>query len=75
MAKRMNADQYRFLGWDYMDGPADACSKREIEIEFFDSARTTLSRVKFTFDSGRVVAAEGWLRSYQTGHLAYPAGS
>lgn len=75
MAKRINADQYRFLGWDYLDGPGNACSKGEIEIEFVDSARTILSRVRFTFDNGRVVAANGWQRTYLTGHMAQSAGS
>lgn len=26
LARAMNADTYRFLGWDYMDKPPNACS-------------------------------------------------
>lgn len=74
MAKRTNADQYRFLGWDYMDGPANGCSKGEIEVEFIDSAQSAVSQIKFVFDNGRVVAATGWQRSFQTGPLAHSAG-
>ena len=65
----MKADAYRFLGWDYMDMPADPCSKREVEVEFIDSQRKTVSRVKFTFEAGRVVSADGWERSFETGRL------
>ena len=72
MAKRMNADQYRFLGWDYMVRPANGCDKGEIELEFIDSTQDWVSRVKFSFENGRVVNAQGWQRSYQTGPLAKP---
>ena len=69
LARTMNADTYRFLGWDYMDEPAIACSKRKVEVEFIDSQAKTLSRVEFTFDLGRVVNAAGWQRSFETGLL------
>lgn len=69
LARTMKADAYRFLGWDYMDMPADPCSKREVEVEFIDSQRKTVSRVKFTFEAGRVVSADGWERSFETGRL------
>lgn len=69
LARTMNADTYRFLGWDYMDMPADACSSQEVEVEFIDSQRKNVSRVKFAFKSGRVVSAVGWERSYETGRL------
>lgn len=75
MARRINADQYRFLGWDYMDGPANGCSKGEIEVEFLDSARGATSQVKFTFENGRIVATSGWQRTYETGRLTRPSGN
>ena len=65
----MKADTYRFLGWDYMDGPADACSKRKVEVEFIDNQSKSVSRVEFTFEAGLVVSAEGWERSFETGQL------
>ena len=68
-ARTMNADTYRFLGWDYMDMPVDACSSQEVEVEFIDSQGKNVSRVKFTFESGRVVSAAGWERSYESGRL------
>ncbi|TYC79717.1 hypothetical protein [Novosphingobium sp. BW1] len=34
----MKADRYRSLGWDYMDGPVDACGEYAVSIEFIDSA-------------------------------------
>ena len=69
LARTMKADTYRFLGWDYMDMPADACSKREVEVEFIDSEGKSVSRVKFTFEAGRVTSAVGWERSFETGRL------
>lgn len=69
LARTMKADTYRFLGWDYMDMPADACSKREVEVEFIDSEGKSVSRVKFTFEAGRVMSAVGWERSFETGRL------
>lgn len=69
LARTMKADTYRFLGWDYMDMPADACSKRKVEVEFIDSQEKHVSRVEFTFESGRVLSAVGWERSFETGRL------
>ena len=70
LASIMNADQYRFLGWDYMDFPADACGKQSVAIEFTSSQSHHLSAVEFTFDQGRVIAASGWERSFESG--AFP---
>src|SRR5690606_36668736 len=69
LARMINADTYRFLGWDYMDMPANACSNQEVEVEFIDSQGKHVSRIKFTFESGRVVSAAGWERSYASGRL------
>jgi hypothetical protein len=69
LARAMNADAYRFLGWDYMDMPIDACSKHEVEVEFIDSRGKNVSQVKFTFLAGRVVSADGWSRSFESGRL------
>lgn len=73
LARTMKADTYRFLGWDYMDMPPNACSKREleVEVELIDSQSKSLSRVRFTFETGRVrvVSARGWERSFETGQL------
>ncbi len=69
LAHAMQADSYRFLGWDYMNMPADPCSRQKVEVEFVDSQAKIVSRVEFTFEAGRVVNAEGWLRSFETGRL------
>jgi hypothetical protein len=69
LAQTMRADTYRFLGWDYMDMPADPCSKHKVEVEFIDSQSKHVSLVKFTFDAGRMVSADGWQRSFETGRL------
>jgi hypothetical protein len=69
LARSMNADTYRFLGWDYMDMPADPCSKQKVEVEFIYTQGKIVSRVEFTFEAGRAVSAEGWERSFETGRL------
>lgn len=69
LAQTMKADTYRFLGWDYMDMPADPCSKQKVEVDFIDSQGKRMSRVEFTFESGRVVSADGWQRSFEAGRL------
>lgn len=69
LAQTMKADTYRFLGWDYMDMSVDPCSKREVEVEFVDSQARSVSRVRFTFEAGRVISVEGWERSFETGRL------
>lgn len=69
LSRTMKADTYRFLGWDYMDMPADPCSKRKVEVEFIDSQDKNVSRVEFTFEAGRVVSVDGWERSFETGRL------
>lgn len=69
LAELMNADTYRFLGWDYMDLPVNACSRQKIEVEFIDSQAKALSRVEFDFEEGRVVGAAGWQRSFESGRI------
>ncbi|WP_162375215.1 hypothetical protein [Pseudoxanthomonas sangjuensis] len=69
LARTMNADTYRFFGWDYMDMPADACSRHKAVVEFIDSHAKNVSRMEFVFESGRVVSATGWERSYVSGRL------
>jgi len=69
LAHTMNANRYRFLGWDYMDGPAEACARNEVEVEFIDSRNQFVSKMKFIFEGGRVVKADGWQRSFKTGHV------
>lgn len=69
LARAMKADTYRFLGWDYMDIPADPCSERKVEVEFIDNRSRSVSRMEFTFDAGRVISADGWQRSFEAGQL------
>ena len=69
LARTMNADTFRFFGWDYMDVPADACSRQKVVVEFIDSRAKNVSRMEFVFESGRVVSATGWKRSYASGRL------
>lgn len=52
-----------------MDMPADPCSRQKVEVEFIDNQDKYVSRVDFTFEAGRVVSAEGWQRSFETGRL------
>jgi hypothetical protein len=69
LATEMSADAYRYLGWDYMDGPAKPCSSQKVTVEFVDSRHKTVSRVEFTFEDGRLANAIGWSQSYESGTL------
>jgi len=73
LAETMNADQFRFLGWDYMDSPADACGKKSITVDFISSTDQRISRVEFTFQQARLTSAKGWQRSFESGSLPVPA--
>ena len=69
LARGMSADTYRYLGYDYMDMPADACSRKKVSVEFIDSKKHFLTTVEFTFEAGLVTDAAGWWRSFETGSL------
>ena len=69
LAATMNADTYRYLGWDYIEGPATPCASQMVTVEFVDSQRFRLSQVKFTFVGGRLADATGWKRSFAEGSL------
>jgi hypothetical protein len=74
LAATMKADRFQFLGWDYMDGPSNPCGKQSTTVDFIDTVDRQISQVVFTFDGGRVIAAKGWQRSFETGSLP-PASS
>jgi hypothetical protein len=69
LAGQMSADRYRYLGYDYMDMPVDACSSQTISVEFVDTGGNSTSNVKFTFEGGKIVKAEGWRDSFESGLL------
>jgi hypothetical protein len=37
LAATMKATEFRFFGWDYMDGPARGCAEQEVSVEFIDA--------------------------------------
>lgn len=67
LADAVKADQYRFLGWDYMDGFADGCGKQSVEVEFVNAGDRLVSKVSFSFEGGRVTGASGWRRTFESG--------
>jgi len=69
IAKSMKANEYRLLGWDYMDIPADPCGKQSIVVDFISSRDRLVSQVEFTFQQARLVTANGRLHSFTTGPL------
>jgi hypothetical protein len=75
LAITMNADQFRFLGWDYMDREVDACSKQSVKVDFVSSTDRQVSQLEFTFEQGRLVTAIGWQRSFESGSLPTPAST
>lgn len=71
LALEMNADSFRFLGWDYIPMPIDTpCGKHKAEVEFTDSRRKNVFPVTFEFEAGRMVGAKGWTRSFEAGEVA-----
>lgn len=76
LAATMKADQFRFLGWDYMDSPSDGCGKQSVTVDFIDTAGHEISQVEFAFDRGMLISAKGWQHSFESGSLvANPSGS
>jgi hypothetical protein len=69
LAKSLNANAFRYLGWDYMDMPANACSLHVVTVEFVNSGSKIVSSIDFSFDAGHLVKATGWSRSFETGSL------
>ena len=73
LARTMNADQFRFLGWDYMDRADNACREQSIKVDFINSTDRSISQVQFIFQQGRLISAKGWERSFEAGALPRPA--
>ncbi|WP_157136832.1 hypothetical protein [Sphingomonas sp. PAMC 26617] len=70
LAREMKADTFRFVGWDGIPTPVnDRCGEQKVDIEFTDTHDGNFFPVTFTFKSGRIVAAQGWRRSFQSGHI------
>jgi hypothetical protein len=74
LAVEMKADTFRYLGWNFIPTPVEApCASQKVEIEFTDTRGRNVYPVTFTFKGGRVVAAEGWSRTFEAGALT-PVG-
>ena len=71
LAAEMNADSFQFYGWDYMDGPASACSAQKVTVEFLSTADRRASTVEFSFDRGQITLGKGWSRSLERGSLPH----
>jgi hypothetical protein len=67
----LQADHYRFDGWDYMNRKENPCGVHEVTVEFSSHKLNHRAEVKFKFDGGRIVEGKGWLRSTTTG--VFPA--
>jgi hypothetical protein len=65
----IDATRYRFHRWDYMNMPTDACGAQNVSVEFINEDDETSSTIEFTFDQGRMTAASGWQRGFESGPL------
>jgi hypothetical protein len=75
LATEMKADSFRYLGWNYIPTPVkDPCASQKVNIEFTDTRGKKVYPVTFTFRAGRVVAAEGWSRTFEAGPVE-PVGN
>ncbi|MBW4331372.1 hypothetical protein KY084_10860 [Stakelama sp. CBK3Z-3] len=70
VAASITATEYRYLGWDYLDGPFSGCVAVKIAVEFFDRASGTSWPVEFQFDNGRLRSLSTWRRSAVWGRLS-----
>jgi hypothetical protein len=68
---KLQADRYRFDGWDYMSRKENPCDVHEVTVEFSSRKLGHRAEVKFRFDGGRIVEGKGRLRSMTTG--VFPA--
>lgn len=70
MSREMNADTFRFVLWSSIPTPVeDACASRTVEVEFINTPHSYSFPVKFTFNHGRLVKAEGWTALFKAGAL------
>lgn len=65
----MKADEYGFTGWDTMDMPTNGCGPHAAIVTFVNKREGRRSEVKFSFDNGRLISAEGWETPYNLGRL------
>jgi hypothetical protein len=70
LATKMEADSFRFLGYDYMDKPGEGgCSEYKIKVEFVNHRNKTTAIVDFNFRDGQLISAAGWVWSLIEGAL------
>jgi hypothetical protein len=75
LALEMKADTFRYLGWNYIPTPVESpCASQKVDVEFTDTRGKNVYPVTFTFRAGRVVAAEGWSRTFEAGPVE-PVGN
>jgi hypothetical protein len=67
LMSELQADSYRFDGWDYMSREERPCDVHEVTVEFSSRKLAHRADVKFKFSDGRIVEGKGWLRSMITG--------
>jgi hypothetical protein len=60
LSKRLEAATYEYAPWVSIPGPADPCAKQEVEIRFYDKSGESGASVKFQYERGRLIRAEGW---------------
>lgn len=71
LAGAMKADTFRFLGWDYIPTPvANPCGEQKVDVEFINTRARRVFPMTFVFQSGRIVSAQGWSRSFVTGPIS-----
>jgi hypothetical protein len=70
LTKEMKPASFRYFGWDGVPTPVqNSCAAEKVEVEFIDSTASVAFPVTFTFEAGRIVAAEGWRRLLTIGQI------
>ena len=60
LSKQLNAVTYEYAPWISVPAPADPCAKQEVQVRFYDKSGESGAVVKFQYDKGRLIRADGW---------------
>ena len=70
LAERLNAADFEYPGWDYMNHPQDGCGEISVEIRFVETSGDAFTDMTFTYLNGLLTKASGWTRSRNAGKLS-----
>ena len=73
LRKRIDAATYEYAPWVSVPEPTDPCAKQEVDVRFYDKSGESGTSVKFQYERGRLIRAQGWNIARVTGPI--PSGA